>query len=149
MLAASLGMMQLGTKLNALTWTGVAVFLAGLCIEAVADKQKFAFNSLKQNKGKWIDTGIWRASRHPNYLGEMLVWWGMFMVVLASLSGVNILWAALSPLYIMSLLLFVSGVPLLEKSADKKWGKDKAYKLYKNEVPVLVPTLESIKRAVK
>ena len=146
MLAASLGMMQLGTKITVLTIVGIVIFLKGLIIEAIADMQKFTFTGKAANKGKWIDIGIWKTSRHPNYLGEMLVWIGMYLVVVSSLSGINILWASLSPLYIISLLLFVSGIPLLEKSADKKWGTDKNYKKYKQEVPVLIPTIRSLKR---
>ncbi|NDG30133.1 DUF1295 domain-containing protein, partial [bacterium] len=128
---------------------GIVVFVKGLAIEATADMQKFIFNGKPKNKGKWIDEGIWRASRHPNYLGEMMVWIGMYLVVLPSLTGNQWAWALLSPIYIVTLLLFVSGVPLLEKSADKKWGTNPAYKKYKKEVPSVMPTPKSISRALK
>lgn len=149
LLAASLAFMQKQTTVSWLSVVGIAVFVIGLVIEATADMQKFNFSSKASNKGMWIDEGIWRTSRHPNYLGEMMVWIGMYFVVLASLTGNQWIWALLSPLYIVTLLLFVSGVPLLEKSADKKWGTNPAYKKYKKQVPAVLPTVGSIKRALK
>jgi steroid 5-alpha reductase family enzyme len=149
MLAASLGFMQKDTTVTLLTYAGIIIFVKGLAIEATADSQKFSFNGKLANKGKWIDVGIWRASRHPNYLGEMMVWIGMYFVVAPSLAAGNLLWALISPLYIIILLLFVSGVPLLEKSANKKWGSDPAFKKYKSEVPSVLPSLASVKRALR
>lgn len=149
MLAASLGFMQKDAHTSLLVYIGIIIFVKGLIIEATADAQKFAFNGKTINKGKWIDVGIWRASRHPNYLGEMMVWIGMYLVVAPSLSGADLLWALLSPAYIIGLLLFVSGVPLLEKSANKKWGTDPAFKKYKREVPSVLPSIASIKRAMR
>ncbi len=137
---------QTVTSLTLLSIFGLVVFLAGLLIEAMADAQKFKFNNQPKNKGRWIDTGVWRWSRHPNYLGEIMVWVGVYLYVVSSLHGSDRLYALVSPLYIIVLLLFVSGIPLLEKSAITKWGSDKAYQKYKNEVPVLIPTLKSIKR---
>ena len=146
MLSATYAWKQNTTVITAISVLGLVVFLAGLFIEAKADSQKFDFCGKPANKGKWIDVGVWRWSRHPNYLGEMMVWIGMYMYVVSSLHGNERLWALLSPLYIVLLLLFVSGIPLLEKSADKKWGSDKAFQKYKREVPVLIPSLKSIKR---
>ena len=125
---------------------GSTLFLVGVLIEAIADAQKYRFNSDPRKKGKWIDEGIWRISRHPNYLGEIAVWVGMYIIASTVLSGSALLLAALSPLFIVCLLLFVSGVPLLEKSATKRWGTDKKYIGYKSEVPVLMPSISSIKR---
>lgn len=136
-------------NVTVLSWVGLAVFLVGLLIEATADVQKFRFKfSGKKKKHEWIDEGVWSMSRHPNYLGEMMVWTGLYLFVVPSLSGSNVYAALISPLYIIALLLFVSGVPLLEKYADKKWGKDAAFNKYKKEVPVLIPTPGSIKRAL-
>ncbi|NBU33180.1 DUF1295 domain-containing protein [bacterium] len=149
LLAASYAFMQKDPVITWLSILGIVVFVKGLAIEATADMQKFIFNGKPKNKGKWIDEGIWRASRHPNYLGEMMVWIGMYLVVLPSLTGNQWAWALLSPIYIVTLLLFVSGVPLLEKSADKKWGTNPAYKKYKKEVPSVMPTPKSISRALK
>jgi steroid 5-alpha reductase family enzyme len=135
--------------LTTVSWLGALIFGAGLLIEATADIQKYRFSQRKSTKGTWIDEGLWAASRHPNYLGEIMVWSGLYLFVLPSLSGWQIVIALLSPIFISSLLLFVSGVPLLEKSADKKWGKQKDYQNYKKAVPVLVPTISSIKRSIQ
>lgn len=137
------------TSLTVLSWVGLAVFVIGLLLEATADYQKFLFKfSGKRKKHEWIDEGVWRMSRHPNYLGEMMVWSGLYLFVLPSLSGTALYAGLISPLYIIALLLFVSGVPLLEKYAEKKWGSQDAFKAYKKEVPVLIPTPRSIKRAL-
>lgn len=133
------------TTITGLSVAGLVIWAVGLVLEAFADGQKFRFNNRKTTD-VWIDEGVWRMSRHPNYLGEMMVWIGMCMFVFSSLNGAGRLVAVISPIYIISLLLFVSGVPLLEKSADKKWGSDKAYQRYKREVPAVVPSLRSIKR---
>lgn len=122
-----------------LTFLGVLVWLVGLVIETAADIQKFRFSSKSINKGKWIDQGIWKYSRHPNYFGEIMVWVGVYIVVVTSLSGFQILIALISPLYITVLLLFVSGIPILEKLADKKWGSDRKYLDYKLRTSVLLP----------
>lgn len=134
------------TSLTNISWAGLALFIAGLLTEATADIEKFRFNSNPTNAGKWIDMGLWRKSRHPNYLGEMSVWAGLFIFVLPSLDGWQALIALTSPLYIISLISFVSGIPLLEKSADERWGKDKDYQNYKKEVPVLIPSIKSLFR---
>lgn len=118
---------------------GVALWLIGLVVEAVSDWQKFQFISDKKNKNKWIQSGIWKYSRHPNYFGEILVWFGVYVFVVSGLTGSEQLLAMASPLFITFMLLFVSGVPLLEKSADAKWGKDAAYKKYKKSTSILVP----------
>lgn len=136
--------------LTLVSWLGLSVFVAGLLLEATADLQKFRFKfSGKKKKHEWIDEGVWRMSRHPNYLGEMMVWTGLYMFVFPSLSGLEIFGGLISPLYIIGLLMFVSGVPLLEKYAAKKWGKDKAFKQYKKEVPLLIPTFSSVRRALR
>lgn len=124
---------------------GPFVFLLGLSLESRADLQKFRFNQNAANKGKWIESGVWRLSRHPNYLGEMLVWIGMYMYTLQLLTPTARLVGLISPLYIIGLLLFVSGVPLLEKSADKKWGGQKDYQAYKKRTPLLVPSVRTLK----
>ncbi|CAN5688320.1 DUF1295 domain-containing protein [soil metagenome] len=137
------------TTVTALSWFGLTIFAVGLVLEATADYQKFLFRfSGKAKKHEWIDEGVWRMSRHPNYLGEMMVWTGLYLFALPSLSGLAVYAGLISPLYIVSLLLFVSGVSPLEKSADRKWGKQESYRQYKKEVPVLLPTPSSIKRAL-
>lgn len=124
--------------LGILSLAGFIVWASGLCIEAVADMQKYRFSNNPKNKGKWIDSGLWRYSRHPNYFGEILCWIGIFIFTLNSLAAVQRLIALIGPVFISSLLIFVTGIPKLEKSADNKWGKDKAYIEYKRNTSVLV-----------
>jgi steroid 5-alpha reductase family enzyme len=117
---------------------GVCVWLVGLLIEAVADAQKSAFKAKNENRGRFIESGLWRYSRHPNYLGEMLVWWGLFVYAVPVLHGAAFAVVA-GPVFITLLLLFVSGIPPLERSADEKYGEDPAYQAYKRRTSILVP----------
>jgi steroid 5-alpha reductase family enzyme len=128
--------------LRALDWVGFSVFAAGLTMETVADQQKRAFKADAKNKGKYIDSGLWSISRHPNYFGEITLWTGMSMV---GLSGVakygagEVIGCVLSPLLVAFLITQLSGIPLLEKSADERWGNEEAYQKYKRETPKLIP----------
>jgi steroid 5-alpha reductase family enzyme len=117
---------------------GVGVWLAGLLIEAAADAQKSAFKAKAENRGRFIANGLWRYSRHPNYFGEMLVWWGLFAYAVPFLDGAAFAVVA-GPVFITLLLLFVSGIPPLERSADEKYGDDPAYRDYKRRTSILVP----------
>lgn len=117
---------------------GLALWAAGFAIEAVSDAQKAAFRRDPVNAGRFISTGLWKCSRHPNYFGESLLWWGLFAAAAPAFRGWDFL-TALGPLGLMLLLLFVSGVPLLEKSADKRFGADAAYLEYKRRTSVFVP----------
>ena len=117
---------------------GVCVWLVGLVIEAVADAQKSAFRAKDENRGRFVANGLWRYSRHPNYFGEMLVWWGLFVYVVPVLHGAAFA-VVTGPVFITLLLLFVSGIPLLERSADEKYGSDPAYRDYKRRTSILVP----------
>ena len=117
---------------------GAAVWLVGLLIEAVADAQKAAFRAKEENRGRFVASGLWRYSRHPNYFGEILVWWGLFLYVVPALHGAAFA-VVIGPVFITLLLLFVSGIPLLEKSADEKYGSDAAYRDYKRRTSILVP----------
>jgi steroid 5-alpha reductase family enzyme len=117
---------------------GGAVWLAGLLIEAVADAQKSAFRTKDENRGRFIASGLWRYSRHPNYFGEILVWWGLFIYAVPFLAGVAFAVVA-GPVFITLLQLFVSGIPPLERSADEKYGADSAYHDYKRRTSILVP----------
>ena len=125
------------TEVNALYLGGLFIWMAGFLTETVSDIQKFRFKSQKGNRG-WIETGLWKYSRHPNYFGETLLWWGILLMVL-SLMGAAFLWLVISPLFIMFLLLFVSGIPLLEKSGDKKYGNIPGYSEYKKKTSLFVP----------
>src|SRR5580765_4442689 len=117
---------------------GAVVWLIGLLIEAAADAQKSAFRAEDANRGRFIATGLWRYSRHPNYFGEILVWWGLFLYAVPFLDGAAFA-VVVGPVFITLLLLFVSGIPPLERSADRKYGDDPAYREYKRGTSILVP----------
>src|SRR3954468_2700368 len=117
---------------------GTVVWVAGLLVEAVADAQKSAFKGDDANRGRFITSGLWRYSRHPNYFGEILVWWGVFVYAIPFLDGAAFA-AVIGPVFITLLLLFVSGIPPLERSADAKYGDDAAYRDYKRRTSILVP----------
>ena len=129
---------QTQTLFSIVSLLGLLVWAFGLVVEATADIQKFRFTSNPANKGKWIDQGIWKLSRHPNYFGEICVWVGTYLFAVSSLHTGQVIVAIVSPLFITSLLLFVSGIPKLEKSADQRWGKDKAYQEYKRRTSLLI-----------
>jgi steroid 5-alpha reductase family enzyme len=117
---------------------GLLVWLAGFGVEATADHQKSRFRADPANKGTFIRTGLWAWSRHPNYFGEITLWIGVALIALPVLRGWQ--WVTLiSPVFVFLLLTLVSGVPLLEKSADKRWGGQGDYEAYKRRTAVLVP----------
>lgn len=117
---------------------GALVWLLGFGIEVVADAQKSRFRADPANRGRFISTGLWSTSRHPNYFGEILLWIGIAIIALPVLQGWQ--WVALiSPLFVTLLLTRVSGEPLLEKKADATWGGRPDYEAYKARTPVLVP----------
>jgi steroid 5-alpha reductase family enzyme len=116
---------------------GFLVWLIGFAIEVAADSQKTRFSADPANKGKFIQTGLWARSRHPNYFGEIVLWVGITIIALPVLQGWQ--WVALiSPFFVTLLLTRVSGIPLLEKRADEKWGGQKEYESYKTQTPVLL-----------
>ena len=103
-------------------YVGVILFVVGLTLEFIADTHKFIFRNNPTNKGKWMDKGLWKISRHPNYLGEIVLWWGAFVVSTTILRGAK--WAAvISPVFLTVLLVFGSGMPILERNSDKKYGQ--------------------------
>lgn len=119
---------------------GALVWAAGFALEVTADAQKSRFNADPANRGRFIQTGLWSRSRHPNYFGEIVLWIGIAIIALPVLQGWQ--WIALvSPLFVTLLLTRVSGVPLLERKADQKWGGQPDYEDYKRRTPVLVPRL--------
>ncbi|MGA9762738.1 MAG: DUF1295 domain-containing protein [Gaiellaceae bacterium] len=117
---------------------GVATWLVGLAIETVGDAQKSAFKGQAKNRESFISSGLWRYSRHPNYFGEMLVWWGLFAYAVPFLDGAAFA-VAIGPLFLTLLLLFVSGIPPLERSAEARYGADPAYREYKRRTSILLP----------
>ncbi len=122
-----------------LSYAGILLWLIGLVIETIADYQKTTFIKNPENKGKWVNAGLWKYMRHPNYLGEILVWTGVYLYIFPALSSELAILGLVSPLFITFLLVFVSGIPLLEKSANKKWGNNHDYAIYKKNTGKLVP----------
>ncbi len=119
---------------------GVVIWLIGFLIEVIADRQKSAFKKDVSNQGKFISTGLWSRSRHPNYFGEIMLWFGTTVVAMPVLQGWQ--WIALiSPLFVYFLLTKISGIPMLEAKADKKWGGQADYEAYKSGTPILLPKL--------
>jgi steroid 5-alpha reductase family enzyme len=119
---------------------GALIWVFGFGFEVVADVQKSRFRANPQNKGNFIKSGLWARSRHPNYFGEIVLWIGVTIIALPVLRGWQ--WIALiSPLFVTVLLTRVSGVPMLEKRADEKWGGQEDYEAYKKNTPVLIPRL--------
>jgi len=100
-------------ELDAYALIGLLLWAIGFAIEVIADNQKSVFNADPANKGKFISTGLWGKSRHPNYFGEITL-----------------------------LLTRVSGVPMLEAKSDKKWGGQADYETYKKNTPVLIPRIK-------
>ena len=117
---------------------GTLIFFKGLLIESVADNQKYFFKKNPENKGRFISTGLWKYSRHPNYFGEILVWWGITITCIPYFYGLDFLYF-ISPLVITLLLLYVTGIPLLEKSWNEKWGNDPGFVQYKKQTNILIP----------
>ena len=144
LLPTLLFLIQKPEKLSVYSYLGLVIFLIGFFIEAIADLQKITFSRDKTHAGEWIAKGLWYYSRHPNYFGEILVWVGIYLYTSLSLRTSWVQWGFgfLSPLYITTLLVFISGVPILERRADERWGDNPAYRLYKENTSVLVPWLK-------
>lgn len=121
-----------GWSSSPLFWIGLFLWAAGFIFEALGDAQLDSFIRKPENKGLIMDKGLWRYTRHPNYFGEALMWWSLWLI---ALSGGVSLYTVVSPLLITFLLLKVSGVPLLEK----RWAGDPAYEEYKRKTSVFIP----------
>ena len=137
--AAALAIITGGNRvpLGIVGYVGIAIWTTGFLIEVVADRQKSAFKADPANTGKFINTGLWSWSRHPNYFGEIVIWIGMAVIALPVLQGWQYA-TLISPVFVIFLLTKVSGVPMLEKSADERWGGQDDYEDYKRKTPVLI-----------
>ena len=125
-----------GIVTNAFFYIGLALFILGFSIEVMADMEKSAFKAIQDNKDKFITTGLWARSRHPNYFGEIVLWTGIAVISFSSLQGLQYL-TLISPIFTYLLLVYVSGVRMLEARGDLKWGDDPEYQEYKKRTPVL------------
>lgn len=143
------------TVVEALACAGAVL---GLAVEALADRQKWVFRLRPENKGRFIQTGLWKYSRHPNYFGEIMYHAGAALLAHSYVKGavgddffggVGKYLPFLSPLVTTALLCGLSGIPLLEKHADDVWGDDEAYRAYKAATPVLVPWIPSGRKREK
>jgi steroid 5-alpha reductase family enzyme len=137
--AAALAVITGGVRepLGIIGIVGITIWAIGMLIEIIADRQKSNFRANPDNAGKFIYTGLWAWSRHPNYFGEILLWIGMAIVAAPVLQGWQ--WATLiSPVFVAFLLTRVSGVPMLEEAADERWGGQDDYEHYKRTTPVLI-----------
>ena len=117
---------------------GVSLWLEGFIIEVVADYQKSKFKSKEENQYKFIKQGLWSLSRHPNYFGEITLWLGIAIIAFPVLEGWQLV-TLISPVFVYILLTKISGIAMLEARADKKWGEDPEYQLYKETTPALIP----------
>lgn len=120
------------TTINWFTLAGVCCWLIGFYFEAVADRQLAVFKNNPNNKGQMIQTGLWKYSRHPNYFGEILMWWGIYIITIPVANG---LYFIVSPLSITLLLVFVSGIPMLEKKYEGRAD----FEAYKKRTSALIP----------
>jgi len=127
---------RVGLGLYALV--GFLIWAFGFTIEVIADAQKSRFKAQSENEGRFINTGLWKWSRHPNYFGEITLWVGAALIALPTMQGWGFV-SLISPVFVALLITRVSGVPMLEKRADEKWGGQEDYEQYKENTPVLIP----------
>jgi len=133
---------QCATGPSLLDILGWSVWIFGFAFEVIADQQKSTFRADPANKGKFITTGLWSLSPHPNYFGEITMWIGICLSGSSCFQGTQ--WIAwLSPVTTTLLLMKVSGVPLLEAAGEKRWGTDPAYQWYMKHTPCIVPALQA------
>lgn len=141
-LAATLAAITAGdaaaAELDGFAVAGLLVWLLGFTIEVVSDLQKSRFRAEEANRGRFIHTGLWAWSRHPNYFGEITLWVGMAIIAFPTLVGWQYV-TLISPVFVFLLITRVSGVPLLEKKADATWGGQPEYEAYKARTSILVP----------
>ena len=131
-----------GVVINSVFIIGFVIFIIGFVVEVIADNQKTAFRSIPENKDQFINEGLWARSRHPNYFGEITLWTGVTIMGISTFEGMNYL-AIFSPIFSYLLLVYVSGVRMLEYRGHKKWGHLDEYNSYKKNTPKLIPKIFS------
>ena len=132
-----------GVKEGVGFYLGLIIFVIGFTLEVVADNQKTKFRKNPENKNMFISSGLWGKTRHPNYLGELILWIGVTVMSIESLQGMQYI-TLISPLFVYVLLMYISGVRMLEASGHKKWGKLTEYKEYINNTPQFFITFKSL-----
>ena len=125
-----------GVIMNSIFFIGLLLFILGFSIEIIADYQKTVFRRSIENKDKFITTGLWSLSRHPNYFGEILLWTGVAVMSISSLQGLQYI-TLISPIFVYILLVYISGIRILEDQARKKWGHLDSFKEYLKNTPRL------------
>lgn len=125
-----------GIIVNNIFYIGLMIFISGFIIEVLADHQKTVFRKNIDNKDKFISSGLWAYSRHPNYFGEILLWLGIAVMSFSSLEGFQY-FTLISPIFVYILLVYISGIRMLENQANKKWGHLDSYKKYLKNTPRL------------
>lgn len=126
-------------ELNMLDFIGCSIWCFGIVLETIADEQKRVFRKDSRNHSKFINIGVWKLCRHPNYFGEIILWCGIFLSASQGFERYSQYISILSPIMLSLLIINVSGVVLLEKSSDLKWGNEVDYQNYKKTTPVLIP----------
>jgi steroid 5-alpha reductase family enzyme len=121
-----------------LDYFGWALFILGFGFETVADLQKFSFKLESSNKDKFINTGLWSICRHPNYFGEITLWFGVFFSSASNLGGLQYL-SILSPMAVAYLITQMSGIPILDRQNLKKWGSNPDYQNYRKQTAKIIP----------
>lgn len=140
-LAAALAAITNAQPPDALGWPaliGTAIWALGFAVEVVADRQKARFRADPANQARFITNGLWGWCQHPNYFGEILLWTGIAVIALPYLSGWQLL-TLVSPVFVWLLLTKISGIPLLQANAKKRWGQDAEYQAYRAQTPLLIP----------
>ena len=128
---------ETGIIVNNIFYIGLVMFIGGFAIEVVADQQKTAFRAIPENRNKYITSGLWSRSRHPNYFGEITLWTGVAVMSFSSLSGIEYL-TLISPIFTYLLLVKISGVRMLEGRGQKTWGNDEDYIAYMKNTPMVM-----------
>ncbi len=127
----------ISTPLGLWATGGTLLWVTGFGIEVAADRQKQAFRADPANRNRFITTGLWSWSRHPNYFGEILLWSGIALITVPVLQGSQLV-GLISPVFVWLLLTKISGIRMLEARSDKQWGEDPDYQVYKSRTPALM-----------
>ena len=125
------------TEMGLIGMLGLLCWIFGFYLEVIADYQKYIFRKDQSNQDKFITTGLWAWSRHPNYFGEILLWFGVTIIAFPALQGLQLI-TIVSPIFVTLLLTKISGINLLEKSNYEKWGDNEEFLNYMENTPRLI-----------